>query len=291
MIMMAFGLQRGWRGEDGLPGDGGLFAAVRSSALFAAVCVAGLFPAGPAEADDNRGVMFLGHPIIPMPGRYLVTKDVQVRKSPETKGEKVTTFKEGARIDVFGRAKGSWMAVRRKGKDLGFVYEPILVPLLSDPPAIPVISKASFPKGRCDYKIQPEGETPIESQEFRSFDYRVKFECRVDDRSFAFGSPMFISEGPYNNSRQPIHQIGLDVLELSQDYDRFFSTNLLYDRLKGEVRFDGVSVDAYKVKTPPKARRAKSATDALRAAVALALAAWSEAFWRDFSKALKKEDE
>jgi len=244
-------------------------------------------PIRPAMAIDDREIMFLGHPILPRSGTYLVTKDVNVRAEPDTKGKKVGRFEAGSRVQIAGKAKGSWMAVRNSDRDYGFIYAPVLVPLLADAAKAPMSGKAAFAGGSCDYKIVYDGDTSIEGQEFSSFDYQVTFECRHEDKSFSFAAPMFISEGPYNGGRKPIHQIGIDVLELAQDYDRFFSTNLLYDRDKSQVRFDSISVKKYKVKKTPDPRPAANATEAVRFGIGLVLESWSPLFWQDLAGALK----
>lgn len=241
----------------------------------------------PAWAVDDREILFLGHPILPRAGTYLVTKDVTIRDVPDTDGKKVGSFEAGDRVQIVGRAKGSWMAVRDEKKDLGFLYALVLTPLLSDAAKAPLSGTAQFTGGACGYKIIYDGDTAIEGQEFNSFDYHVNFECRYEDRTFSFKAPMFISEGPYNSGRNPVHQIGIDVLELAQDYDQFFSTNLLYDRDKGQVRFDSSNVKKYKAKKIPDPLPATTGAEALTAGIALGLRSWSAEFWKDLAEALK----
>jgi hypothetical protein len=234
----------------------------------------------------------MGHPVTPGPGIYVVTKDLNVRDAPETAGKKVGSFQEGERIAVVGKAKGSWMAVRADGKNLGFVYGPVLMPLIDAVIQEPLVGTVSMPGGTCAYRIVFEGESPIEAQMFNSVDYRTVLECQRNGRSFAFEVPMFITEGPYNGGTRSIYQIGMDVLELAQEYERVFSTNLLYDAEKGQVRLDSVSVDKYldgdakSGKAGKRTAPAAGVAQALASALEVAVRGWSPAFWSDLGKAL-----
>jgi len=251
------------------------------------LCVGVLaFMAQPFAAEP-AGKKFLGQPVTPMAGLYVATQDVPVRDKPDTNAKRVGSFDVGDRILVVGRATGSWLAVRNDGKDMGFVYGPVLMPLLDGVVKYPLSGRTVLAGGDCDWRIIHEGETPIEGQLFNSLDYRVRLDCRKGGSSYGFEAPMFITEGPFNGGVSPIHQIGIDVLELAQDYERVFSTNLLYDRDKREVRFDGLSVDKYRVKKEPPPATAKNVAEALTAAVAVALQSWSAEFWTDLGKALK----
>jgi hypothetical protein len=103
---------------------------------------------------------------------------------------------------------------------------------------------------------------------------------------------MFITEGPYNGGTRSIYQIGMDVLELAQEYERVFSTNLLYDAEKGQVRLDSVSVDKYldgdakSGKAGKRTAPAAGVAQALASALEVAVRGWSPAFWSDLGKAL-----
>lgn len=241
----------------------------------------------PPKVGKQDEILFLGQKIAPLAGTYIVTKDVNVRAAPETEGGKVASFLEGERVRVVGKAKGNWLAVRHKGKDLGFVYGPVLMPVIDAVIKTPLTGTVSLDSGQCAYRIVFEGESPIEGQLFNSVDYRAMLECRRGGKSFAFEMPLFITEGPYNGGGRSISQIGMDVLELAQEYERVFSTNLLYDAEKGEVRLDGVSMDKYLIsgKVPPIP--AADVPSALNAAITLAVGAWSPAFWTDLAKALR----
>lgn len=75
---------------------------------------------------------FMGVPIERMSGTYEITKHANVRARPETKGKRLGGLRRGTRIEVAGKS-GGWFAVRRSGKDLGFVYKTLLK-MVSLPP-------------------------------------------------------------------------------------------------------------------------------------------------------------
>lgn len=251
------------------------------------ICLGVLAAVTQPFAAEPAGKKFMGQLITPDAGLYVATQDLPVRDKPDTNAKRVGGFDVGDRILVVGKAAGSWLAVRNEGKDMGFVYGPVLMPLLDGVVKYPLSGRTVVNGGECDWRIIHEGETPIEGQLFNSLDYRVRLDCRRGGSPYGFEVPMFITEGPYNGGASPVHQIGLDVLELGQDYERVFSTNLLYDKDKNEVRFDGLSVDKYRVKKEPAPQIAKNVAEALTAAVAIALQSWSAEFWSDLGKALK----
>lgn len=69
---------------------------------------------------------FLGYDVEPLAGTYEITTDANVRAGPMTEAKRVTGLSQGTRVEVVGKAKGAWIAIRWDGQDLGFVYEPLL---------------------------------------------------------------------------------------------------------------------------------------------------------------------
>jgi uncharacterized protein YgiM (DUF1202 family) len=62
---------------------------------------------------------------------YLVLRDVNVREKPMNKSAVVGRLKKNKRIDSVGKVKGTrWIAVKRDGKNIGFVYGKALVPII-----------------------------------------------------------------------------------------------------------------------------------------------------------------
>lgn len=68
----------------------------------------------------------MGIKIQAMSGTYEVTTDANVRAGPETSSRRVGSLRQGAQVEAVGKAEGAWIAVRRAGRDLGFVYQPLL---------------------------------------------------------------------------------------------------------------------------------------------------------------------
>lgn len=67
----------------------------------------------------------MGFTIAPMSGTFEVTTDANVRAEPRTQGKRLIGLPTGTQVEAVGK-EGSWIGVRRAGKDLGFVYEPLL---------------------------------------------------------------------------------------------------------------------------------------------------------------------
>ena len=86
----------------------------------------------PASNVVAANAKFMGVPIETLSGTYEVTTHANVRARPETKGKRLGGLRKGARIEVAGKV-GGWFAVRRSGKDLGFVYKSLLK-MVSLPP-------------------------------------------------------------------------------------------------------------------------------------------------------------
>ena len=83
---------------------------------------------GAAAAERS----FMGFTIAPLSGTYEVVKDANVRSEPRTQGKRLTGVNAGTQVEAVGK-EGSWIAIRRAGKDLGFIYEP-LIKAISLPP-------------------------------------------------------------------------------------------------------------------------------------------------------------
>jgi SH3 domain-containing protein len=69
---------------------------------------------------------FLGVVVQPLTGTYKVLKDANVRAAPLTKAKRLGGLRRGTEVQAVGRVEGAWIGVRQAGKDLGFVYEPLL---------------------------------------------------------------------------------------------------------------------------------------------------------------------
>ena len=87
----------------------------------------------PLRAQEIEGV-----DIEPHSGTYLVLKDANVRARPETRSKKIGRFDAGDKVEATGRVKGPWLAVMTNDKTLGFVYGPILMPIIKQAGIDPV---------------------------------------------------------------------------------------------------------------------------------------------------------
>jgi len=86
------------------------------------LAVAGLFPFLAAA----ESLEFMGVAVDSMGGIFQVMRDVNVRAGPSTDTERVGQVATGTELEAVGRVQSGWIAVRRGGRDLGFVYEAYL---------------------------------------------------------------------------------------------------------------------------------------------------------------------
>ena len=265
------------------PNGGGTFRPLAAAVLLIALAV------GPALAAEKKPppkpMIFRGVKVKPLHGQYLVLKDVNIRARPKTKSKKMGSFKAGKRIDVVARAAGAWVAVREGGKDLGFVYDRILLPLIDGTLKKDLKGKTLVKGGAsCQYRIRFEGKSQVEGQVFEIADYDVFWDCLDGKRKVKFRTPMFITEAPYQLGTKRIFQISIDVLDIEGGYDDIFSTTLLYDKDKNRVAFDSVSIKKFGQTPMIKEIPAKTVPQALRAAVIITLATWNKSAWKDLIK-------
>ena len=259
-------------------------------AVIAAVIIPVIIPGG-AWAAEKKTLTFRGVKVRPIAGTYIVLKDVSIRAKPKTKSKKLGSFKAGRRIHVVGQAKGAWVAVREKGKDVGFVYDQVLLPLIDGTLDNDLKGRASV-KGKdgadCLYRISFEGKSAVEGQVFEIADYDVLWDCRIGSRKVKFRTPMFITEAPYQMGPKRIFQINIDILDLDGGYEEIFSTIVLFNLDKDRIAFDGVSIQKYGRIPPLKEAPAQTVPEALEAAVKMALGAWNKAAWDDLIKNIPK---
>ena len=273
------------------------FTAALSFALFVSLALAFLAVTAPenAAAAEKKTVMFRGVKIKPQVGTYIVLRDVRIRAKPKTKSKKLGIFKAGRRIHVVGKAASAWVAVREKGKDVGFVYDQVLLPLIDGALDKDLTGRASV-KGKgggkdggkdgpdCLYRIRFEGKSAVEGQVFEIADYDVLWDCRIGSRKVKFRTPMFITEAPFQMGPKRIFQISIDILDLDRGYDEIFSTIILFNQDKDRIAFDGVSIEKYGRIPPTREAPAQTVAEALEAAVKMALGAWNKAAWGDLIK-------
>ena len=255
------------------------------------VCAAVLLGSFGAVAAEKKQQIFRGVKIKPLVGTYIVLKDVRIRSLPKTKSKRLGVFKTGKHIQVVGRAAFSWLAVRENGKDVGFVYDQVLLPLIDGTLEKELTGKASGgPNGdaKCDYIISFEGKSAVEGQVFEIADYDVLWDCRSGSRKVKFRTPMFITEAPYLMGPKRIFQINVDILDLDGGYEEIFSTTVLFNMDKDRIFFDGVSIQKYGKIPKTKEAKATSVVQALTGTVEMAIQAWNKAAWTDLIKNMPK---
>ena len=250
-----------------------------------ALCAGAVLAANPARAEDRT---FLGQTVRAQEGVYLVTKGANVRAGPKTGAKKLGTVKAGTRVRVVGRAKGGagWMAITRDGKDYGFVYAPILLPMidgtLEEPLSGRIVVKGRAP---CRYSIDFQGRNTVDGEDYSYADYDVHFRCRHKGKTFAFWAPMFMSEVPYRLTHKPVFQITIDLPEVENGLDEVFSTGFDYLRDKGKVVLEGVSIKSLGRKAEVTEKDAAGIAQALTAAVEMAPGAWGDGVWKQLREA------
>jgi hypothetical protein len=241
------------------------------------------WPALVLAADlEYRGVS-----LEPLSGRYLVLKDVNVRAGPKTKTKRVGRLKAGDWVEAFGRPKdASWIAIKKDGERFGFVFAPVLVPIINGRLEKPLKGKIKETHNvTCDYVIKFTGKSNVQGEVFKTSDYEVHFKCKKKSGAFSFLAPMFITEGPYQVSRKPHYQISIDLLQVdTKKYEEHFSTIVIYQHNKKRVVFDAISVKDLGGKPSDKSRKAKSVSRALTGAVEIAASAWGPKVWQALAR-------
>ena len=238
----------------------------------------------PAEVDFK----ILGTSVEPFKGNYVVLKDVNVRAKPLTRSKRLGRLKAGRRVKAVGRVKGPWLAVRVDDKTLGFVFEPILMPIIDGALDKVLKGKIVFGSGRaCKYTIEFLGKTEAKDLPFEFSDFEVGWRCKEKGKPLIFYTPMFLSEGPHQGTRNPVHQITIDILDLESELEEVFSTHLLWDRKKENVRFDSVNNKKLALAQKPEALSANNMAAAFNRALQLAATSWREEVWSALTKKSK----
>ena len=227
-----------------------------------------------------------------MNGTYVVLKDVNVRILPATKGRRVGRRARGDRVQVVGRSKGPWLAIRgQDGKDIGFIYRSTLMPLIDGTLATPLIGELKLPNGQdCNYNLRFEGKSSAEGQLFEFSDYQIKWECDLGKGPYIFNTPMFLTEGPYRKTSKRIHQITIDILGLADNMESVFSTHALWDREDANVKFDSITLKRFSRVPKVTKVKADSLTQALHGTIKIATSAWNGPLWDSIIQRQKVTD-
>jgi hypothetical protein len=241
------------------------------------------------KADENakKESTLLGHPLTPLSiERYLVLKDVTLRGAPTTKGKRLGLLNKGDEVVALGQAaKGDWIAVKKGEEELGFVYAPMVVPLING--FLGADIKGQFlaeGSANCEYVIRYAGRNVISGEAFHMLDYDVSFRCQRKGRVFDFPAHMFMTDVDYQLSKKGVHQITIDILGVGDRFDEPFSTTSMFKRKKGRVEFDNVFPKKFRKKPKIKQIPAKTLQTALVSAVRIAMGAWNDKAWGEITR-------
>lgn len=242
----------------------------------------------PTVVDEVEPVMVMEHEVAPMVGLYEITKDVNVRAGPGTDFERLAGLKAGERVRAIGKVQDtSWMAVSQDGETLGFVYTPILAPVvdgtLGEQFFGSYMAQDRDDGVACDYRFRFEGKTVVEGGNFETADYEVRFRCASQVGAKIFYAHMFLTEAPVK-TKQGLHLIGLDVRSIGDGMEEFLTTRYLYHPKTGAMTFEGHSLPRFA--TPPKVQAFETdgIKDALTQALEASVASWTAEAWDELLK-------
>jgi hypothetical protein len=235
----------------------------------------------PVQAQETEKFEFRGVEVTRHIQDYIVLADVNVRDKPKTKSKKVGKLKKLQRIQAVGKAEGAWVAIRLDETDIGFVYEPVLIGVLDGALTGPIdgaVTKDGHPN--CTYTILYQGKSDAEGQVFQIADYEIEWRCEEKGKVNEFGTPMFMTEGPYKKSKNPVYQITVDIVDAEGTLDEVVSTTVFYDFKAGTISFDGVSVKRFAGKPEVLTVFARDLPSALRASVEMSYETWAAPLWK-----------
>ena len=258
----------------------------RGPAVAALTVILVLAAAMAGAAEKPATVTFMGAAVVPASGTYVVLKDVNIRALPKTASKRLGRLKKADQVEAVGRPKdAAWLAVRKDGKNLGFVFAPLLMPLIDGALTAAITGGADGPAGACRYTIRFDRKNRVEGEVFETADYDVDFACGAADDTTVFSAFMFITEAPYQLSQNPIYQVSVDIKELRDCCDETPSTTLFFNRKEKRVVLEAVVPKEFARLPKSKERPAKDVPAALRRAVELALASWNMTMWTKLGEA------
>ena len=85
--------------------------------------------------------------------------------------------------------------------------------------------------------------------------------------------------GSTSRKIQRDHQITIDIMDLADSPENVLSTHTLWHRDEGMVRFDTITVKQFARKPKVKELTAETLSEALQAAIRIAVSAWNKPLW------------
>jgi hypothetical protein len=198
------------------------------------------------------------------------------------------------RINSIGKVKGTrWIAVRRDGKNIGFVYGKALIPIIDGKLLKPISSTIIGRKDSniklwpCIYKIKFIGKVKVEKSLQVTSDYNLEMECNYRKEKIRINATMFLTELPYLKKMVPIYQINVDLYDIPMGTEDMFSTTVLYHAVANKLVFDGVNKKGLGSGKRIKKKEATDVSTALKGAVAMAHQSWGPIVWSELSRTQK----
>jgi len=227
---------------------------------------------------------------------YLVLKDVNVRSGPKTKSKRLGRLRKKEQVTAVGKAKGTeWIAIQKDGKNFGFVYGTALVPMIDGTLSAPLNGnlKAQNKNGKktppCHYKIHFEGKVKVEGDLQITSDYRLAMQCDHRKKTLKISAAMFLTELPYLDTRKPIYQINVDLLNIPFEDEDVFAVTVLYHALKNEISYAGVNNETMKAPGKIGKKKVSDLSAALKGAVSMAYQSWGPKIWTELAKPKSSE--
>ena len=225
---------------------------------------------------------FLGQTLSRSANTFITLKDVNVRQAPRTKSARVGRFRKGVRINAVGRAKGTkWVAVRKDGKNVGFIYGTALAAVL-DGKLNSVITGnlKTFDQPTCGYSIKFEGKNKISGELQITSDYEVSLVCKNKHKKIKFLATMFITELPYRDYKSQVYQVNVDLPEVLSNEADVMSVTSLYHPKKNHLVFEAVTNPRMARKMNNLTKTVNSIPEVLEAAVQFSHRIWGPEVWK-----------
>ena len=249
-----------------------------------------LLPVGVQSSDPFAGIT-----LVPAAKTYLVIKDINVRAGPKTKFALVGRLRKREQIKAAGKARGTeWIAIKKNGKNFGFVYGTALVQMLDGRLLNPIrgnlesrtIEGQYLPP--CHFKIKFDRKSKVERELQITSDYILDIECDYKKNTIKINASMFLTELPYLKPKDPIYQINVDLYNISIVDDNIFSVTVLYNTLNNAIKFEGVNTKEVMSKIKIASKKVMSVSAALKGAVVMAHQSWGPKIWSELEKTIEK---
>ena len=265
--------------------------------------------------QTSKNIKFLGFDIKKSEKFYIVKTEVNIRAAPKTKSKKLGTLKKLERIRVVGEAPGAWVAVEKKGKEVGFVYKPALLQIINGRLKKNIVGSVHLPnKPKCKYKIEYIGASSAEGQLFKIMDYGIEWDCRKkiikrntslkseqrkksrskkknikklkflkkDEIQAKFYTPMFLPEGVQGGINNGRYQVTIDFVDTPFGVDGVLSTTSFYNPKSNILEFGEVSVKSLESNLKKPKVKVKKINKILISTLEMAYAAWDNKIWDYF---------